>query len=191
MDTFHRKYVWRETARIKGVTPDDAVKVLNEIAARDGSIQPQAVVDEARPKDSIIHPAFEWRDTIAAEEHRKWQARNLIRCVRTVSEPDPTRPADERTVKVVTTPAFVFTGGSQGNEDKPAGYYPAAKVITDMELFDRAMNEALQKLRSAERSVEDLKALAEKSEQRETLTALTIALTSLSVATAAIREVRH
>jgi hypothetical protein len=182
------EYTWRDSARIKGVDATSAATVLKHIQTRDGSIQAQAVVDEARPKDNPIHPAFEWRDKLAAEEHRRWQARQLVRSIRVIDAPATDRPPDVVHVQV-TSPAFVFAG--HGNEDKPAGYYSSVTVLSDMDLFDRAMNEALQKLRSAERSVEELKALAEKSEQRETLTALTIALTSLSVAAAAIREVRH
>ena len=191
MDNEEIKYVWRETARIKGVDPEDAAQVLTDIHRRDGSIQPQAVVNEARPKESPIHPAFEWRVKVAGEEYRKWQARQLVRCVRVVEEPNPARQPDVIQVKVTTAPAFVFAGQSHGDQDKPSGYYPAARLITDADLFDRAMQEALSKLRAAERSVEELKSLAEHSEQRDTLRALSIALSSLSVATAAIKEVRH
>jgi hypothetical protein len=182
------EYTWRDSARIKGVDATSAATVLKHIQTRDGSIQAQAVVDEARPKDNPIHPAFEWRDKLAAEEHRRWQARQLVRSIRRIDDPAPDAPPALKHVQV-TSPAFFFAG--HGNEDKPAGYYSSVTVLSDMDLFDRAMSDAMAKLNAAKRSVDELKQLAEKSENRDTLRALTIAVTALSTATAAIREMRH
>ena len=181
------QFTWRDGYRANGVDATEAAEVLKEIASRDGSIQTQAVVDEARPKESPIHPAFEWRDKVAANEYRKNQARNLVRSVRVIDA-----PADKKeviNVTVQTVPAFVFAGS--GNDKTPNGYYPAVHVLSDLDLFDRAMQDALAKLRAAERSVEDLRRLANTAENRDTLTALSIAAQALSTAQAAIREVRH
>lgn len=184
-----REYIWRDSGRIKGVDANDAAEVLKSIYDRDGSIQAQAIVNEARPKESPIHQAFEWRDKVAGEEYRKWQARNMTRCIRAVEAPNPASEPVVIKAKVSSSPAFFFAGN--GNEDKPAGYYPASSVLTDLDLFDRALQEALAKLKAAERSVDELKRMAEKTEERDTLMALSIAVTALSTATAAIREVRH
>lgn len=49
-----------------------------------GSLRPTAIVDAARPADSPLHPVFEWDDSVAAEAHRRQQARHLIGAVVTV-----------------------------------------------------------------------------------------------------------
>ena len=69
------------TAR-KLKTPAPVVaQELEHIYSRDGGIQPQAVVEAARPETSPLHPEFEWDDSIAAEAYRCDQARNVIRAV--------------------------------------------------------------------------------------------------------------
>lgn len=185
------QYVWRQGSRIAGnVDANDAAEVLNRIAARDGMIQAQAVVDEAKPKTSPIHPAFEWKDHEAANEYRKWQARCMVRAVRGVRD-EPRSPDQPLKAKVLanTSPAFYFAGS--GNSNSPSGYYPTAQVISDLDLYHRALEEAMLKLKSAERAVHELTRLAEKAEQHDRLTSLTIAVKSLVVAQEALRDVRH
>jgi len=53
-----------------------------------------AVVDEARPPSSLLHPQFEWDDARAAEEHRRNQARNLINSIRVLVIGD--KPSETR-----------------------------------------------------------------------------------------------
>ena len=55
---------------------------LKRIAAKnDGLLQPETVVDEARPVASPLHSRFEWDDRVAGDAYRIWQARQLIRVV--------------------------------------------------------------------------------------------------------------
>ena len=70
------KYGWR-----RGRVNLDAQVVgerLEELEQEQGSLTPQILVDDARKKKSIMHDYFEWDDTVAAEEHRKFQARMLL-----------------------------------------------------------------------------------------------------------------
>ena len=60
---------------------------LQRIYDERGELKPEAVVEQARPTVSSLHSAFEWDDTAAAEEHRKNQARQLIRVVALVPDP--------------------------------------------------------------------------------------------------------
>jgi hypothetical protein len=50
---------------------------LIELAAG-GRLTPNAVVEDARDKDSPLHSVFEWDDAVAADRFRIEQARNLI-----------------------------------------------------------------------------------------------------------------
>lgn len=68
------------------VSAQKAGERLKEIEERDGSVTPQAVVEDARPEDSLLHPVFEWDDQKAAEAYRIHQAGNFIRCIVVVPE---------------------------------------------------------------------------------------------------------
>lgn len=74
--------------RSYGVSAQIAGERLKEIEERDGSITPQAVVEDARPEGSLLHPVFEWDDEKAAEAYRIHQAGNFIRCIVVVPEKD-------------------------------------------------------------------------------------------------------
>ena len=64
---------------------DNVAKELREIARQNGSrLHPPDVVNAARDPDSVLHSHFTWDDTEAAEQHRLWQARQLIATVRIV-----------------------------------------------------------------------------------------------------------
>jgi hypothetical protein len=52
---------------------------LSRIAkAHGGKLLPEDVVEAAKPKSSPLHSKFTWDDTVAAHQHRLWQARQLI-----------------------------------------------------------------------------------------------------------------
>jgi hypothetical protein len=72
--------------RSYGVSAQKAGERLKEIENRDGLITPQAVVEDARPEGSLLHPVFEWDDEKAAEAYRIHQAGSFIRCIVVVPE---------------------------------------------------------------------------------------------------------
>jgi len=186
-----QQHKWRRNYRgSRKVDPNEAAEVLNTIYQRDGTLQAQAIVDEARPKSSPIHEGFEWRDKVAANEHRKWQARNMVRSIEIVQPEKPKPSAQTFEVEhVKSSAAYVFAG--EGNSQTPSGYYPAEVVKRDFDLFDRAMQDAQRALRSAENRVEDLKQLAQESEQPERMAQIAIAAQALSTAQAALASVSH
>lgn len=63
------------------IKKDILVQELKRLEKRDGLIDPHAVLEEARPEDSILHGAFEWEDSLAAEQWRLFQARSLVNSV--------------------------------------------------------------------------------------------------------------
>lgn len=84
-------YRWRDGSRIKA-NPDAAAEVMNGLAS-ENRLNAGELVDVSRPSDAPLHPAFEWRDPIAAEEWRKHQARHMIRSLEiVVEEPKPPEP---------------------------------------------------------------------------------------------------
>lgn len=58
---------------------------LAELAKKNGGrLTPNVVLEEAKDRDSVLHNLFEWDDTLAAHQHRIYQARQIITSVRVV-----------------------------------------------------------------------------------------------------------
>jgi hypothetical protein len=70
-------YKWSTNLYSK-VKPEDAGREFEQIEAENGYITPQAVVDRARPENSVMHKLFEWNDSVAAEKYRNQQAGFII-----------------------------------------------------------------------------------------------------------------
>lgn len=72
-------YGWRPGSRVNL----DAQKVGEAIAklqkAQNGPLEPETIVEAARDPKSVMHPHFEWDDTVAANHWRTDQARDLVR----------------------------------------------------------------------------------------------------------------
>ncbi len=49
--------------------------------SNDGLVSAQLVVEDAKKKNCPYHDFFEWNDSVAAKEHRKEQARLLLRSI--------------------------------------------------------------------------------------------------------------
>jgi len=83
-------YAWKEGSRFK-VNPAVAAYELSQCADDSGRIMAQLVVNRARSTLNPIHDEFEWDDSIAAEEHRKYTARimaaSLITVINRVDKP--------------------------------------------------------------------------------------------------------
>lgn len=132
---------------------DDAIDAqtageeLTRIHAEHGRLTPRDVVDESRPEDAPLHPAFEWRDDIAADEFRQIQARSLIKTVEVI------RPA---AAEHEPEPAYVKVASS------PARYEPPAKAVRSPEMFESAFMLACQRLRAAEQALEQLQQVAKR-----------------------------
>ena len=103
--------------------------VLMDIAKKNGGIlQVDAVLDEAKDESSPLHDHFEWDDSVAAEAHRRYQARVLIqRCKITVVESEPT-----------TIRAFVSL---QSDREAGGGYRMTTKVMDDAALREELMHD--------------------------------------------------
>lgn len=90
------------------------------IRTEHGAITPAIVVDVARPEDHPLHSRFEWDDSIAAEAHRRQQARLLIASVvRDVRRPNG-QPASIREFHSI-----------RGEDDTDAAYEPLDDIVDD------------------------------------------------------------
>lgn len=124
----------------------DAIRAELELLKRGGLVQPADVVARASDPESAMHSWFEWDDTEAAQQHRIWQARQLLRVFVTVES------RDNKPVR-----AFVSLGSDRYGA---GGYRAMAEVLSDEELRAQLLADAVKELRSAERKYRQLQELS-------------------------------
>jgi len=166
---------------VGGVSAEAALDELTRIHASETGLTAKAVVDESRPEDAVLHPAFEWNDSKAAEQFREHQATSLIRSVRVVVPPSDEDV--EITPVTITQPAFINVSphGTAGS------YQPPERVVENVNYLAVATENAARHLRAAQLALEDLKAIAQgRDDERATLVVAAIA--SLEVAREAVSK---
>lgn len=135
------KFIFKNGYRIKGVNAQTAGEELARIAQDRGELKAPDVVDEARPEDALLHPAFEWNDQIAAELHRQDQARYLIRAV--------------QVVKSDNQPQSVYIHINNLNS-----YVPIETVVSQTDLYMDAYKAACARIKEAEAALSELERIA-------------------------------
>jgi hypothetical protein len=129
------------------VSAEIAGTELDRIQRDNGELTAQLVVDESRPDDAPLHPAFEWNDAIAAEEHRKHQARTMIRSIQVAEDGNPAEPVY----------VHIKSAGS---------YVPTGEVVQRLDLYEEAYRDAQSRLAAAALAVQRLARAAEKLRPR-------------------------
>jgi hypothetical protein len=114
-------------------------------------LKAETVVDTAASPMSPLHPAFEWDDTKAAQEHRIFQAQHLLRSVQiTVATPEGGE---------ITTRATV-TRERHGQPGKH--YYSTTEyALSDAELRAEVLKQALREAVAFRRKYAELSELAQ------------------------------
>lgn len=80
---------WKAGAPTKGIDAAKAHAALEKIRKDNNGLTDDAIVESAKPKNHTLHKWFEWDDSKAATEHRRQQARELVRSVHVVYEEAP------------------------------------------------------------------------------------------------------
>lgn len=101
--------------------------------ANDGLLLPEAVVKEARYKDSPLHGQFDWDNTEAAQKWRLHQARMLINVVVELISPNG---------KPVETRVFV----SLKSDRDEGGYRSIVAVLKNDDLRAQLIQDALESM---------------------------------------------
>jgi hypothetical protein len=159
---------------VAGIPAETLQDALTRIYAREGSLRASAVLEDSRPEDAPLHPAFEWDDAAAAEQYRLDQARSLIRSV-TVVMPDGDRVQQWIHVPNVST-------------NREGEYHPPEVIVAKPDLYALAVGEASARVQQAEASVRQLKDRAQEvgGEKADQLARITIAMQALQTASAAV-----
>lgn len=169
------EFRYRTGTRIN-LDPQIAGEELMRIRDEHGKVEATLVVEEARPKESPLHPAFEWRDKIAGEQWRLWQARSLIRSVHVVSNQNPEEP-----------PAQAFVHIPKTAEE--SGYYQSVELAAqNIDEAALALKELKGKVDAAIKSFEDFQRRYQGQGRRVT-TQMRKAKTALGAAKAEVAKI--
>ncbi|NRA48169.1 MAG: hypothetical protein HRU12_03480 [Phaeodactylibacter sp.] len=125
----------------KGLAAERAAQELERIRQKRGTLTSAVIVEESRSETAILHNAFEWNDTIAAQKYRERQAGTLVRSIVLIEKKAPD----------VQSPVYTLTMTEQKRQ-----YMPSEIVINDEEMFTYSMKRLSGILSSAEKSANDL-----------------------------------
>ena len=127
--------------------------IQNELIAiatkNHGLLRPEDVVKVAKNKNSILHSWFEWNQGKAAHEYRLWQARKLIISYRI--------KIIERQVK----PCRMYVSLKQDRYREKGGYRSLEVVLSQPNLREQLLQEALEELSYFEEKYNQLEELVE------------------------------
>lgn len=104
-------------------------KILTKLARQHGGLlKVDHVLEEAKSESSPLHSHFEWDDSVAADAHRRSQARTLIqRCKITLMDAEP-----------VHVRAFVSLPADRENS---GGYRLTSVVMRDDQLKEELLHD--------------------------------------------------
>lgn len=141
-------YQWKNERCCYKATANEAAGAFEKIRQMSGKLTPELVVDYARPKGSVLHDDFEWRDDVAAEKYRQDQARHMIGAIRIVSEdvPEPVRAYVNVTVKEL-------------DEEPVRSYMPLQEVLKKPDLHSQMMMDAFRDAQSFKQKYNTLEKL--------------------------------
>lgn len=121
---------------------------LKRIARKnDGLLKPEIVVEESRPATAPLHSRFEWNDSVAGQQYRIWQARQLIRVSIEVLK------GTEETCKV-------FVSLTPDREEEAGGYRVMTQVLSHTQMRAQLLKDALDELEVFREKYRQLKELA-------------------------------
>lgn len=130
------KYSFVSGSRLKASKANVAGRELDRLTKVNGGLTAENVVGSARSKKSPLHDFFEWSDSVAAERYRLEQARHLMRCVIVMY--------DDGAVKTDEPIRAFIAFESQPESLRDDGRYVAMhRILTDAELREHLVDEAL------------------------------------------------
>ena len=92
------------------------------------------IIEEARSVTNPLHDQFEWDDSIAAQEHRRNQARRLLACIRVVNKGS----SGPKMFKA-------FVNIQKGTQQS---YHTTAEALSDKELREKVLATALKEAKA-------------------------------------------
>ena len=127
--------VWKNRVPTKGIDAKTAYESLEQIRAEnDGVLTDDYIVERAKPKDSPLHVFFEWDNKKAAIEHRRAQARLLMRSFEVTYVESP---------ELKTRAYEIMTRTPSGGEERTT-YAATVEVMSAEDSRDKLIAEAIR-----------------------------------------------
>lgn len=143
----NKTYEWDDGYRRAGhVDAQQAGPVLEKLAERaQGQLTTGAVVEAAKPKRSPLHGGFEWDDSLAAAEHRSYQARKMVNSLRIVIVGEEAQEPQRLFLNVR------YSGGH--------AYSTVDHILSDEELYQSVLDDAVGALKAWQKRYKEIKEL--------------------------------
>lgn len=123
--------------------------VLIRKNSNNGLLKPKDVVAFAEDSTTALHNRFEWDDTKAGYQYRLWQARQMIEIVFDII------PTEKGNVDVRT-----YISLKHDRSTPEGGYREMKVVLSDRELRQQLLDQALEELKAFQVKYKDLQELA-------------------------------
>lgn len=99
---------WKHNFTPKSIDPEKAYSALEALRERnDGDLTDDAILGAAKARNHVLHKWFEWDDSKAAHEHRRQQARKLLRSFEVTYKEAPETPVRAFEIHRQTQPGSV------------------------------------------------------------------------------------
>lgn len=142
-------YKWKDSSRfaVKAQVAGETLASIRQ--ANGGHLTPEAVVDASRDEDAPLHRCFEWDADQAQEKWNKHVARNVINSIVEVH----VVPGEEE-------PRTILGYVHVKTADAGNCYMTTARVMSDEDLKEQAIGEALKYLAGAQARFSHLEELS-------------------------------
>lgn len=143
------KYAYRGPGHPVNTPVEKTVAELQKIKERDGGITASALVEESRPVNAPLHPEFEWDNAVAGEKYREVQARQIIRSVVLMPQPEL-----HETLPVIR--AFVSIHDPAGQTPQARIYKPTLETLRDPLEGEDVVNRCLRDVQQVLQKYKDI-----------------------------------
>ena len=123
------------------VSAQKAGEHIEELDLQYGEVTPKILVDDARPEGALMHPLYEWNDSVAAEKYRCNQAKKILSELITVHVSQEESELEK--------PVRAFVSVKPRNET--ASFRPIVAALSDDETKKQVIANAKLELESYER----------------------------------------
>lgn len=126
-----KKYAWKygctQTPGISAQIVGEEIEKLEK--ENEGALLPSTIVRAAKPKNSKLHPCFEWDNRKAADAYRENQARELLRKITIVYIDDNDKKDEIRAFHNIK------------HENNESYYTSIERVVNDEELQENVLDQ--------------------------------------------------
>lgn len=162
-----KKYSYRNGAVSRGVSAQTVGEVFESIVNSGEELTSRSFLDASRPVDSPTHNIFEWDDSIAAENWRLHESKNIINSIEIeyvqVEEPETQELEIEFVEHKDPIPNFrgtAFVNVNPRGFGKTANFVPIETAMKNDDMRSQVLKNALSELKSFKHKYATLNELA-------------------------------